>query len=88
MDMWLLSGNNVADALRHFFDLIAGRHLTSDQARRLPFRTARVESDAPFSIQVDGDPALGGHHADITIKHRALKILMPTDASYLLKNKK
>ncbi len=86
MDMWLLSGNSVADALRHFFDLVAGRHLTSEQARRLPFRTARVESDAAFSIQVDGDPALGSHHADITIKHRALKILMPKDALYLLKN--
>ena len=88
MDMWLLSGNNVADALRHFFDLIAGRHLTSDQARRLPFHHARVESDVAFSVQVDGEPALGSHQANITIKHRALKILMPIPAYHLLKNKK
>jgi diacylglycerol kinase family enzyme len=88
MDLWLLSGDNVADALRHFFDLVAGRHLTSEQARCLPFHHARVESDAAFSIQVDGDPALGSHHADITIKHRALKVLMPKNALYLLKNKK
>jgi diacylglycerol kinase (ATP) len=88
MDMWLLSGNNVADALRHFFDLVAGRHLTSDQARRLPFHTARVESDAAFSIQVDGDPMLGGRHTDITIQHRALKVLMPQNAYHLLKNPK
>jgi diacylglycerol kinase family enzyme len=87
MDMWLLSGDNVADALRHFFDLVAGLHLTSDHARRLPFHHARVESDAAFSIQVDGDPALGGHQAEITIKHRGLKILMPSNALYLLKNK-
>ena len=73
MDMWLLSGNNVADALRHFFDLVAGRHLTSDQARCLPFHHARVESDAAFAIQVDGDPVLGGHQADITIKHRGIE---------------
>jgi diacylglycerol kinase (ATP) len=88
MDMWLLSGNNVADALRHFFDLVAGRHLTSDQARCLPFQHARVESDAAFSTQVDGDPAFGGHRAEITIKHRGLNILMPDKALYLLKNKK
>ena len=88
MDMWLLSGNNVADALRHFFDLVAGRHLTSDQARRLPFRTVRVESDAAFSIQVDGDPMLGGHHTNITIQHRALKVLMPQNALHLLKDPK
>ena len=73
MDMWLLSGDSVADALRHFFDLVAGRHLTSDQARCLPFHHARVESDAAFSIQVDGDPALGSRHAEITIKHRAIE---------------
>jgi diacylglycerol kinase (ATP) len=85
MDMWLLSGNNVADAFRHFFDLVAGRHLTSDQARCLPFHTARVESDAAFAIQVDGDPMLGGRHADITIQHRALKVLMPENALHLLK---
>lgn len=88
MDMWLFSGNSVADALRHFFDLVAGRHLTSDQARRLPFHTARVESDAAFSIQVDGDPMLGGHHADISINHRALKVLMPQNALNLLKDPK
>jgi len=86
MDMWLLSGENLADALRHLFDLASGRHLTSDQARRLPFRTARVESDAAFSIQVDGDPMLGGHSADIAVKHRSLKTLMPKDSLYLLKS--
>ncbi len=88
MDMWLLSGNNVADALRHFFELTSGRHLKSEYARRLPFHTARVESDAPFAIQVDGDPMLGGHSADITIQHRALKVLMPEKALQLLKTPK
>ncbi|MCE9646582.1 MAG: hypothetical protein K8S20_11340 [Chloroflexi bacterium] len=88
MDMWLLSGNNVADALRHFFDLVAGRHLTSDQARRLPFHSARVESDAAFAIQVDGDPVLGGNTAEIRILQRSLKVLMPAGAYHLLKNPK
>jgi YegS/Rv2252/BmrU family lipid kinase len=85
MDMWVLSGNNLADAFRHFFDMLAGRHLTSDQARRLPFRNARVESASDFSMQVDGEPMLGGAKAEITVKHRALKVLMPKDALYLLK---
>jgi len=85
MDLWLLSGDSLADAFRHFFELVAGRHLTSDQARRLRFHTARVESDASFSIQVDGDPMLGGHHAEIEVQHRALKVLMPEKALKLLK---
>ncbi|MBI2332069.1 MAG: hypothetical protein HYU84_07925, partial [Chloroflexi bacterium] len=88
MDLWLLSGDNVADAFRHFFDLLAGRHLTSDQARCIPFRNVTIESAANFSIQVDGDPMLGSHKAEIKVRHRALKILMPENALYLLKNPK
>lgn len=88
MDMWLLSGDSLADAFRHFFDLVSGRHLTSENARRLPFRTARIESDANFSIQADGDPVLGGSQAEIAVLHRALKVLMPENALQLLKNPK
>ena len=84
MDLWLLSGKSLADAFRHFFDLVAGRHLTSDQARCLPFSSARVESDTPFSIQMDGDPMLGGVRAEISVRRRALKVLMPQKAFGLL----
>ena len=84
MDLWLLSGKSLADAFRHFFDLVAGRHLTSDQARCLPFSSARVESDTPFSIQMDGDPMLGGARAEISVRRRALKVLMPQKALGLL----
>lgn len=87
MDIWLMSGNNVADAFRHFFDLLAGRHLTSDQARRLPFHSARVESDTAFSIQIDGEPMLGGAQAELKIQKQALKVLIPPRALELLKEK-
>ena len=86
MDLWLLSGATVADALRHFFDMLAGRHLTSEQARRIPFESARIESDVPFSIQMDGEPMLGGVRAEIDIRPRALKILMPAGALNLLQS--
>ncbi|NOH04599.1 MAG: hypothetical protein HND47_22840 [Chloroflexi bacterium] len=86
MDLWLLSGASLADAFRHFFDLVAGRHLTSDEARRIPFQNVVIESDANFSIRADGDPILGGHKAEIKVLHRALKVLMPENALYLLKD--
>lgn len=85
MDLWLMSGNNVADAFRHFFDLLAGRHLTSDQARRLPFHSARVESDTAFSIQMDGEPMLGGKQVEVNIQKQALKVIVPPNALKLLK---
>jgi YegS/Rv2252/BmrU family lipid kinase len=86
MDLWLFSGNNMADAFRHFFDMLAGTHLTSDQARCLPFREARITSQEAFSIQMDGEPMLGGQRADLTIRSQALKVLMPRRALHLLKN--
>jgi len=85
MDLWLISGSTLADAIRAFFEVLAGSHVTSEQARRLPFQTARVESDTPFSVQMDGDPMLGGKHAQLSVRKQALKVLMPPHGLALLK---
>ena len=88
MDMWLFSGDNVAVALRHFVDLFAGRHLTSDQAQCLPFHSVRVESDTPFSMHLDGEPLLGGSTAEIRIQKQALRVIVPSKALKLLKEQR
>jgi diacylglycerol kinase (ATP) len=85
MDLWLISGSSLADALRAFFEVLAGSHVTSEQARRLPFSTVRVESDTPFSVQMDGDPMLGSKHIDLSVQRQALKVLMPPEGNKLLK---
>lgn len=77
MDLWMFSGSTLADAFRHFFDIRAGRHVTSDQARRIPLRRARIESVTPFSLQMDGEPMLGARQADIEVLHHGLRVLMP-----------
>ena len=84
MDLWLFSGSTLTDAFRHFFDLVAGRHLTSEQARRIPFRKANIESDTPFSLQVDGDPMLGAAKVNIEVIPKGLHVLMPPQALHLL----
>jgi diacylglycerol kinase (ATP) len=84
MDLWLLSGSTLADAFRTYFDLLAGLHLTSDQARRLPFHSARVESDTPFSVHMDGEPMLGGKQVTIDIQKQALKVIIPPNGQKLL----
>jgi diacylglycerol kinase (ATP) len=80
MDLWLLSGDTLADAFRHFFDMRAGRLVTSDQARRLPFRRARIESDTPFPLQMDGEPMLGATLATLEVLPHSLRVLMPVEA--------
>ena len=79
------SAQTLADALRAFFEVLAGSHVTSEQAIRLPFESARVESDTPFSIQMDGDPMLGGKHVELKVEKRALKTLMPPAGMKVLK---
>jgi diacylglycerol kinase family enzyme len=85
MDLWLISGSTLADALKAFFEVLAGSHVTSEQARRLPFQSARVESDTPFSVQMDGDPMLGGKQVQLSIQKQALKVLIPPKAAALLR---
>ncbi len=87
MDLWLMSGNSFADAFRHFFDIMGGRHLESDEARRLPFSRVRIESETAFSVELDGDPATGGKRVDITVEKQALNVLLPPSAYRLLKDR-
>jgi diacylglycerol kinase family enzyme len=77
MDLWLLSGSTLADAFRHFFDMRAGRLEDSEMARCIPFRSARIESDYAFPIQMDGEPSLGTKRVDIEVSPGSLRVLMP-----------
>ncbi len=84
MDLWLFSGSTLADAFRHFFDMRAGKHVTSDLARCIPFRQAQVESDLAFPLQLDGEPMLGALRVDLEVLPRSLNVLMPRQARDLL----
>ena len=83
-DLWLLSGNNLGDALMRAYELWRGHHLSSDKARRIPFHTLRVTADAPFLVQTDGEPRPETREVVIAIQPRALRMLMPVKALGLL----
>ncbi len=85
LDIWLFSGSNLGDALRHAYDLWRGNHITSDAARRITFSSLRVETDTPFWLQTDGEPRGSSQTAEITVQKRALKMLMPPRGMKLLK---
>ena len=86
LDLWLFSGSNLGDALRHAYDLWRGSHVRSDAARRITFNHLRVETDSPFWLQTDGEPRGSAQKAEITIRSRALKMLMPQRGMGLLKD--
>ncbi|MBM3151187.1 MAG: diacylglycerol kinase family lipid kinase [Chloroflexi bacterium] len=85
MDLWLLSGDNLADAFRHFFDMRAGRLVDSNNARCITFRRARIESETPFSLQMDGEPMLGAQSVQIEVIPEGLRALVPPGALHLMR---
>jgi diacylglycerol kinase (ATP) len=86
MDLWLFSGDNVVDAVRHAFGMMAGRHLTALDTRRISFRTLRVESSQPFSVQMDGEPRPAVLAAEFSVFSRSLRMMIPPQSLSLLKH--
>ena len=87
LDIWLLSGSNLGDALRHTYDLWRGNHITSDAARRITFNSLRVEGESPFWIQTDGESRGSAQTAEIKVRTRMLRLLMPPGGMDLLRYK-
>ena len=86
LDLWLFSGNNLGDALRHAYELWRGTHVNSGAAHRITFRNLRVEADSPYWIQTDGEARGSTQIAEIRVQTHALKLLMPPAGMDLLKN--
>ena len=84
LDLWLFSGNNLGDALRHAYELWRGTHVNSDAAQRIPFRNLRVEADSSYWIQTDGEARGSSQVAEISVQTRALKLLVPPAGMELL----
>lgn len=85
LDLWLFSGDSLADAFRHAYELWRGLHITSGDVTRIPFQTLRVQADAPFFIHMDGEPKQAATQAIITVHKQALNVLLPPQALSLLR---
>lgn len=88
MDLWLFSGRTLGDAFRTYIELQSKQHLTSEQARCIPFREAVIESDTAVSLQMDGDPMLGAQVVKLEVLQGKLQVLIPAHARHLLQNEK
>lgn len=85
LDLWLFSGSNLGDALRHAYDLWRGSHVNSNAAHRITFRNLRVEGDSAYWIQTDGEARGLANVAEISVQTKALKLLVPPAGMNLLK---
>ncbi len=84
MDLWLFSGSNLGDALRHAFDMMAGRHHTAEGTLCIPFHELEMEADTATSLELDGEPRGKVHRVRCSVLSRSLRLMMPTPALSLL----
>ncbi len=84
MDLWLFSGDNLGDAMRHALGLFSGTHMLAEDAIRIPFRTLRLEASPAVSLQVDGEPGGLQQNLEFSILPRALKMMVPRRSMAML----
>ncbi len=85
VDLWMLSGNNLADSLRHAFGMIGGWHLTASDAYHFSSSRLVIESDVALAMQLDGEPAGEARHIEIETMPGALRLILPEKARPMLK---
>ena len=77
MDLWLFKGDTLIDATRAAWDLLYGRHVSSQQVLYKPFYELSVESVSPAFFQVDGEPLKLDGKIHLRVCQRAIKVFLP-----------
>jgi diacylglycerol kinase (ATP) len=78
VDLWLMEGDTLGDAIQRAWDVIAGRHLESNMVQRIPFQHLEMESDSPLYVQVDAEPVEYDRCSiEVSVLPKALRVLVP-----------
>jgi len=84
MDLWLFEGEHLNDTVRHAWNLWTGNHHRAQNVQHISFRTMHMDSQAPFFIELDGEPVESERHVEIVVRPSALKVLVPEETPYPL----
>lgn len=78
LDLWLLEGDTLGDAIQRAWDMLAGRHSESQSIHCIPFHHLELESDMPLFVQVDAEPVEYQERSIvIDVVPKALRVLVP-----------
>ncbi len=77
LDVWLFESVPAAHIARQVYGLLRGRPSGCPGVRHLRARWARLESDPPVFVHVDGDQA-GQTPVDISVAPAALTVMIPS----------
>jgi YegS/Rv2252/BmrU family lipid kinase len=79
MDLWLFSGESLVEIAQHMYELASGKHVDSENTRRIPCQEIKIQSDVDIYLQLDGEPITPSQKVNFSIKPRGLKVMVPSD---------
>lgn len=77
MELWLFSGDSLAEIVQHVWAVISGTHQKSTKVKGVQCREINISSSAELYLQVDGDPLPAGEEVQIAIQPESLRVLIP-----------
>ena len=79
MDLWLFAGESMLEIAQHMVDLAIGKHLDSENTRRIACSDIKIKSDTDIFLQLDGEPISPSKNVTISLKPQSLRVMVPND---------
>ncbi len=77
MDLWLFSGDTLAETLQHVWAVVTGNLSKSQQVASYRCRTLQIRSQQELYLQVDGEPLTPATTVQIDIQPQSLRVIVP-----------
>jgi diacylglycerol kinase (ATP) len=77
LDVWLIPGRSIRDAVAIVAQVLMGRHVESDAVVYFRADRVRFEADTDLPMHVDGEPLKVGRRVDLVVEPRKLRVLLP-----------
>ncbi|MGA9532135.1 MAG: diacylglycerol kinase family protein [Anaerolineales bacterium] len=77
LDVWLLPGRSIRDAISIAVQILMGRHIDSPEVVYFQSSEVTIEADSSLPMHLDGEPQHVGQRALLSVQRRMLKVLVP-----------
>jgi len=79
IDFWLIGGDSLRDALVRVYQVLRGKHLDEPRVVHFQAAEATIEGEGLLPFQCDGEPGKIEAPLKISVRPRALRVLVPHD---------
>lgn len=84
LDFWLIGGRSLTDAVLRVVQVFRGRHVDAPGVVHFQAAQANFEAGPQLTMQLDGEPYTMASPARLSVRHRALRVLVPREGGLRL----